>query len=77
MLKRLLVTVAAVSLAITMGYADQPKTVKVVIPVGKIAPNDGKAMYGNYCASCHGVDGRGRGPIASTLSTPGPRRTIS
>ena len=27
-------------------------------------------MYGNYCAPCHGVDGRGQGPVASALRTP-------
>jgi mono/diheme cytochrome c family protein len=27
-------------------------------------------MYVNYCAPCHGVDGRGQGPVASALKTP-------
>jgi len=26
-----------------------------------------KADYLNYCASCHGVDGKGNGPLAPTL----------
>jgi len=31
---------------------------------------DGKALYMEYCASCHGVKGDGNGPMASTLTTP-------
>jgi mono/diheme cytochrome c family protein len=27
----------------------------------------GKKLYSRYCASCHGVDGTGNGPAASTL----------
>ena len=27
----------------------------------------GKKLFMNYCASCHGVDARGRGPVASSL----------
>jgi len=51
-----------------MGYADQTNR-KVTIPVMKTAPTSGKLMYVNYCAPCHGVDGRGQGPVASALKT--------
>ncbi len=27
----------------------------------------GKALFGQYCAVCHGVDGRGAGPAATAL----------
>ena len=27
----------------------------------------GKADFASYCASCHGVDGKGNGPLAPTL----------
>lgn len=30
----------------------------------------GESLYGRYCASCHGVGGRGDGPVAETLLTP-------
>ncbi|MBI2962835.1 MAG: cytochrome c [Deltaproteobacteria bacterium] len=30
----------------------------------------GEALYRRYCASCHGVGGRGDGPVAATLKTP-------
>jgi mono/diheme cytochrome c family protein len=69
MLKRLLFVAAAASIALTMSYADQSNQSKdkVVISVGKTNPTDGKQMYGNYCAPCHGVDGRGYGPVSSSL----------
>lgn len=26
-------------------------------------------MYKQYCASCHGTDGKGRGPVSASLNT--------
>ena len=66
MLKRLLFITMAATLALTMSYADQSKG-KLIIPVNKTNPTDGKQMYTSYCAPCHGVDGRGHGPAASAL----------
>ena len=66
MLKRLLFVAMAATIALTVSYADQSKS-SVVIPVGKTDPTDGKQMYTSYCAPCHGVDGRGSGPVASSL----------
>jgi mono/diheme cytochrome c family protein len=31
---------------------------------------EGKAIFMQYCASCHGPRGAGNGPLAPTLSTP-------
>jgi mono/diheme cytochrome c family protein len=33
-------------------------------------PQGGEALYLRYCASCHGVGGRGDGPAAPALSPP-------
>lgn len=33
------------------------------------APSAGGTLYRRYCASCHGIDGAGDGPVAVTLST--------
>ena len=66
MLKSLLVTAVAAVLAASLSFADQSQS-KVVIPVNKTSPTDGKQMYTNYCAACHGVDGKGNGPAASSL----------
>jgi mono/diheme cytochrome c family protein len=69
MLKRLLLTAMAATLAFTMSYADQSKG-KLIIPVNKTSPTDGKQMFTSYCAPCHGVDGRGQGPAAGALKAP-------
>ena len=69
MLNRLLVIAVAATLAAGMSYADQSNA-KVTIPVNKTSATSGKQMYTNYCAPCHGVDGKGQGPVASALKTP-------
>ena len=75
MFKRLLVTAMTAALAVSMGYGDQSNT-KVTIPVNKTTPTSGKQMYVNYCAPCHGLNGRGMGPVASALKTPPPDLTV-
>jgi mono/diheme cytochrome c family protein len=35
----------------------------------------GRQLYATYCASCHGVDGRGSGPAAAALKTRVPDLT--
>lgn len=32
-------------------------------------PASGREMFTNYCAACHGLDGKGSGPAASALKT--------
>jgi len=39
------------------------------VPIKPTSAASGKLMYANYCAVCHGVDGRGNGPAASALKT--------
>jgi mono/diheme cytochrome c family protein len=36
----------------------------------------GKELYERFCASCHGVAGRGDGPVASSLSVEVPDLTL-
>ena len=72
MFKRSFVFAAAAAFAIATSFAaDQPKApssnTKVVIAVDRVNPTDGKQMFVSYCAPCHGVDGRGAGPVASSL----------
>ena len=37
------------------------------VPAAYTDPSSGKGMYDAYCASCHGVDGKGDGPAAPAL----------
>jgi mono/diheme cytochrome c family protein len=32
-----------------------------------IRPVDGASIFRNYCATCHGLDGRGSGPVSEAL----------
>ncbi len=66
MFKRLFLTALAAAVVVGMGYAQQT-TAKVTIPVNRTPAYSGKQMYTSYCASCHGVDGRGNGPVAAEL----------
>ena len=41
-------------------------------------PLDGRSIFVAYCASCHGIDGKGHGPAAAALkATPIDLTTIS
>jgi len=53
----------SVLLATGMSYAQSSAITKV----HKTAATSGRQMYGSYCASCHGLDGRGHGPVSSEL----------
>lgn len=50
------------------------KTVEKV-PITASEPGSGKAMYKDYCAVCHGADGKGGGPAAEALKAPPPDLT--
>jgi mono/diheme cytochrome c family protein len=40
-----------------------------------IRPIDGETVFRYYCGSCHGADGRGKGPVAEALRQPVPDLT--
>ena len=48
---------------------DQATSVKHTT-IKPTSPSSGKEMYLNYCAVCHGKDGKGAGPAAEALKTP-------
>lgn len=45
------------------------ETAPAITPEDRAAARD---RFENHCASCHGMDGRGRGPVAASLN-PSPR----
>jgi len=50
------------------------KTLKKV-PISQSQPDSGKQMYQDYCAACHGMDGKGSGPVVEFLKAPPPDLT--
>jgi mono/diheme cytochrome c family protein len=60
---------AGLAAAVVAGvaYANQSTAKTVTIPVSNAPLNNGKQMYVNYCAPCHGVEGKGNGPAAAAL----------
>lgn len=67
MIKGLLIAVLAIAItAVGVAQNREPRE----------DPNSGRLLYRTYCASCHGVDGRGGGPAASTLRLPPPDLTL-
>lgn len=63
MVRQFLVAALTVAFAASGGLA-QTKVEKTPIERTKI---DGKVMFENYCAACHGMTGKGDGPAASAL----------
>ena len=46
----------------------QESTTKIKkVPANPTSAGSGKEMFDAYCASCHGVDGKGNGPAAPAL----------
>ena len=75
MLNRILMTALTATLAVGMSYASGTDA-KITIPVNRTSAFDGKQMYTSYCAPCHGVEGKGQGPVASALKTPPSDLTV-
>jgi mono/diheme cytochrome c family protein len=51
----------------------QEQTTKPVVkqtPIKQTSPASGKEMFAAYCAPCHGADGKGNGPAASSMNVP-------
>jgi hypothetical protein len=66
MLTRVLTAAIGIAIAASIGAASQSNN-KITMQVGKTSAVSGQQMYVSYCAPCHGVDGRGNGPVAPAL----------
>jgi len=65
-MKRILVSVYLLIAVIAFA---QDKTIKKIAP-RPTAAIDGKTLFNQYCAVCHGHDAKGGGPAADALKTP-------
>jgi len=75
MSKKLLIILFAAMIAPGVLIASDSKS-NVTIQTARIPANDGKAMYASYCATCHGIDGKGNGPLSSSLKRTPPNLTL-
>ena len=57
--------VAGVAACSGGGAAEEPAP-----RIDRVLADMGQEYYVQYCGSCHGLDGRGRGPAAGALKTP-------
>jgi len=46
------------------------------VAIDSVNPSDGPGMYVKYCASCHGVTGKGDGPAAPAFRRPPTNLTV-
>ena len=75
-MKKILGTVFIVLLMVVAGHA-QNTAVKQV-PAKPTASIDGKSLFHEYCAVCHGADAKGGGPAAKALNAaPGDLTQVS
>ncbi len=61
--------VVAASLCLAQEKTEQNPVVKKT-PIKQTSAASGKEMYMQYCATCHGADGKGGGPAASAMKAP-------
>ena len=58
--------VVATSLCLAQQKTEQKPVVKQTA-IQQTSAASGKEMYTEYCAACHGTDGKGTGPAASAM----------
>jgi mono/diheme cytochrome c family protein len=62
------IVIVAVIALVTMTWAqDSTKREIKHVPIKPTSAASGQQMYGAYCAVCHGIDGKGKGPAAEAL----------
>jgi mono/diheme cytochrome c family protein len=69
MTKRAVLIATMFMLAFAAAVAAQEKPKIVMQPPPQVAANDPQGMFREYCAACHGTEGKGNGPAAPALKT--------
>lgn len=77
---RILIVLILLLFSVSCSNPAQQPSVQAAQPVPEMrpapAPMTGAQLYTAYCASCHGVDGKGNGPAAPALKTKLPDLTL-
>lgn len=71
----LLLGVSLIGLGFGPPRAQEPARVVKMVPVRAVKAVSGQALFREYCAVCHGVEGKGDGPAAAALRTAPPDLT--
>lgn len=58
------------SAALTVGLGNAQSSSNAPAKLQHASATNAKQMYASYCASCHGKDGKGDGPVAASLKMP-------
>ena len=73
---RITATIALLFSCTILAGQDTPQIKRV--PIKSTSAASGKEMFVQYCASCHGTDGKGAGPATAALKTsPGNLTTLT
>jgi mono/diheme cytochrome c family protein len=46
------------------------KVLRNPVPIARRSVENGRRLFGIYCALCHGADGKGSGPVAAKFVPP-------
>jgi mono/diheme cytochrome c family protein len=69
-------TFLVIGVLISCANAPQPEMAASEVAQSETAAASGQQIYAAYCASCHGLEGKGDGPAAAALRTPPTDLTI-
>jgi mono/diheme cytochrome c family protein len=64
----------SIAVAVCAGWIVSAQTTRTGGQDGAVIK--GQKLFAQYCASCHGTDGRGKGPVAAALKQGPPDLTI-
>jgi mono/diheme cytochrome c family protein len=71
-----LITILVLLLAGTLLAQTAAKPTIQKVAAKYSTPSSGQTMFNDYCASCHGSDGKGNGPAAAAMKSVVPDLTV-